>query len=361
MEYPIPRWVGDTKILVGKVREILSTFITDPEHLAYFLSENSVEKYWKRTFTHKSVNPNYNYETLEFYGDKVMNYAFAMYLYQRFGSEINQTNGTLLMNIYVYKQYQAKIANNLGLKDYIYINPNIPTPNVNIREDVVEAFFGSINQIGDEIQMGLGYVYCYNFITVIYNEVDINPSSIPIGPKTVLNQIYAKMGFGEPRYMVEKTDDPRLGEFKVSIVNRNGDVISTAYGSKPAAEVEAARLAIEKLKSEGITEETANEEKINRLKANSQLDAQIKRVEQAIEVHNKEFPNNPIARFDIRPVHTQGSGNQAHLTFGLEMFYKDRYGKQQKKTVGIKSGNNAMSTKIDLLKDYADSVLGTHE
>ena len=92
-----------------------------------------------------------SYETMEFLGDSILGSIVSSYLYQRFYKIYNQDEGflTYLKNRIVCGESLAVISKKLGLHKFIVISKHIEDScdgrnNLNILEDVFEAFIGAI-------------------------------------------------------------------------------------------------------------------------------------------------------------------------------------------------------------------------
>jgi dsRNA-specific ribonuclease len=145
---------------------------------------------WMSAFTHLSIDPRreYNYEVLEFLGDRALKYAFTKYISRRF-PEISQDNLTRVETTYMSKIFQPKFARDLGLVKYtLYTDKFIPD---DIQEDVFEAFIGALDKVSDEIEDGLGIINVFNFITNFFNgyTFDLRGESGNIS-KTLFIQIF---------------------------------------------------------------------------------------------------------------------------------------------------------------------------
>ena len=101
-------------------------------------------------FTHKSAcrSPECtSYERLEFIGDRVVGFIVALYLYNKFPNE-NEGFLTRLKTKLVCSKFFSYLASQLGLHDYIIMNPRgLRTgqhKSPKIMEDVFEALCGAI-------------------------------------------------------------------------------------------------------------------------------------------------------------------------------------------------------------------------
>ena len=93
----------------------------------------------------------YSYETMEFLGDSILGSIVSSYLYERFYKIYNQNEGflTYLKNRIVCGESLAVLSKKIGLNKFIVISKHIEDScdgrnNLNILEDVFEAFIGAI-------------------------------------------------------------------------------------------------------------------------------------------------------------------------------------------------------------------------
>ena len=93
----------------------------------------------------------YSYETMEFLGDSILGSIVSSYLYERFYKIYNQDEGflTYLKNRIVCGESLAVLSKKIGLNKFIVISKHIEDycdgrNNLNILEDVFEAFIGAI-------------------------------------------------------------------------------------------------------------------------------------------------------------------------------------------------------------------------
>jgi dsRNA-specific ribonuclease len=356
-----PPWVNNIKLLQGKVFSIIGRII-DTTHIDALLDETALTTYWAPAFTHKSVDakPDKNYEKLEFFGDKVMNYVFSMHIRERFGGEIDQAKGTLLMNQYMSKEFQAQLAEKLGLPEYVRFDPKYPNVNIHIKEDVIEAFFGCLSALSDDrIQKGFGTIYCFNLINDIFNDIPIVLEDIRKDPVTRLKELFEKLAWGTPQYTTKNSDNPKLGEVKVEIrYAQTGQVLGVGYGTKTKAEAEAATNSLKTLEDEGITVEYADQEKLERQRQrNPEFERQYRRVQAAIEKLNEVARNSgrvTISDFKITQVETHRVQGGQRYTFAIQVAWKGSDGKLVWKIITQQTGDDQDRTKIRVMKEFAD-------
>lgn len=361
-----PSWTNDLSALQGAIYAILVRANVDPNDVAPLMNQEALLDYWVPAFTHSSVDANKNYEKLEFYGDKALQYAFMSYIRQRFKNELNPDKLTLVLNKYMSTMFQAKLASDLGLDKLIRYDLNAPDDaktkkpiGVKVREDVLEAFFGALSTLADDkIQPGLGYIYVFNLISDIFNEIPIDLSEELKHPVSQLKELFEKYQWGYPDYQTSPSDDSAKGEIKVEVRSVTGETLGVGYGSQKAAESQAAQNALDNLAKQGITIETATEEKLRRTRGqNLEFDRQYRRVEAAIAKLNQQLAAKekvPIDKFKIVSVESRRVQGRSRQTFSIEVAYDLGDGRLVWRSIKQLTGDTPDQTRIDLMKTFAD-------
>lgn len=356
-----PTWFTNTRILQEEIYKILVDRLKmelDPPLIKILFDNEAMINYWIPAFTHKTVDAANNYETLEFYGDKVLNYAFSQYLRDKFGGKLNQNTGTLLSNQYMSKVYQAELARKMGLVELMRYDPEEPKINVSVQEDAFEAFAGALNNLAeDRIKRGLGFIFIFNMLTALFEDEEIVLSEVRRDVKTELKEIYEKMGWGEPYYDTKENDNPRLGAKKSEIRSRTGDVLGTGYGSQDTAQFEAARNALATLAAQGITWKRADEIKMERnRKRNPEFERQYQRMQQAITALNEILNKSgkvQIVDFKLSNIDQRKVGAGMRHTYSIKVAYDTPNGMIWK-DLQQKTGGDSDQTKVSLMKEFAD-------
>lgn len=357
-------WIGNVEILQRKVFELIGRVTTDVQQIHLLLDQSAMDNYWKPAFTHESVDAVNNYESLELYGDAVLGYAFLMYLRELAkaqGRTLTAQQGTLLLNEYMSKDYQAKLATQLGLVEYVRYDPGNPKINKSVREDVFEAFFGALNNIADDrLAPGVGYIFCYNLLREIFGQIPIRFDEIRQDVITQLKEIHDKMAWGQPQVVPVKNDRPELGEYKIEIRALNGEVLGTGYGSRDEAERRATEVALQKLAQRGITRETADERKLEKAKLNNpQFELQYRRLEKAIERLNQYSTaagRANIIEFKVVNKSSVRTGKGYRYTVGIEGLYRSPSGTSEWSTIDQYTGDDNAQARIELMKQFADKL-----
>lgn len=360
-----PDWVNNPAILQQNIYNILIDklrFDLDPQQINILLGQDAMTNYWIPTFTHKTIDPDNNYETLEFYGDKVLSYAFSQYLRKRLGKELNESKGTLLINKYMSKNYQAELASRMDLPQLIRYDPEEPKLSTSIKEDAFEAFSGALcNLAEDQIKPGMGPIYIFNMLVALFKDVPINLADVSRDPITELKEIYEKMGWGDPYYETTESDAPQLGPKKTQIRNRTGIVLGTGYGNTNTSKAQAAERALEKLSKEGYTWETADAAKVQRNRErNSEFDKQYERVEAAVAELNKKAQaagKAQVNNFKILKMEERQASSGMRYSYSLQLAFPTAGDGVKWINAGTKAGNNSDQTKITLMKEFADKYV----
>lgn len=352
-----PDWVSNLKILQRAIFELLKGVVS-PEDITVLLSDSAMKKYWIRCFTHKSADAKNNYEGLEFYGDTVLGYVFVSYLRDLYKDTLNQHKATLFLNKYMSKKYQAYLASKMGLVDLVRFDPKHPGADVSIREDVFEAFFGTLNNASDDlIQKGMGYMYCFNLLRDIFEHEELEePEEIRRDAITELKEIYEGMRWGEPNYRVENSDRPEMGRVKVSVISKVGGILGVGYApTRDEAQLIAAEEALKTLEQkEGIDRAYVEQEKIKREQGkNPEFAKQYRRVELAIAKVNETAraqKRATIEEFKLESVEKV----PGTYTFSLNVAYRGADGKLNWKIVKQNTDRNKEVARIGLMKEFAD-------
>lgn len=166
------------------------------------------EKYlktWIITFTHESVNRNSteNYEALEHLGDKVMGLNFCKYLFEKF-PEISNSQLNTLAIYFMSKMRQNQFSAALDLSRYVRTFYDY---GVNLSEDIIEAFFGALYQVGNRLEENLGDRLCYLMMKYLFRDMPIDINRSYISPIAELNDISQRYGWG-PIGLMDELNKP---------------------------------------------------------------------------------------------------------------------------------------------------------
>ena len=249
---------------------LISKIIPDsPDREAYL--QNNFLTYWVQSFTSKTVDPQFNYEVMEMLGDRLMKAAFADYIIQRI-SNITESQLTELQNYYLVKTQQGPLAQRLGMGNYIRTVGDVT---VNLLEDVLEAFFGALFRVSEEVAGGLGYYNVFQMIVAFYGQEPIEEQLQVVKggtSKTIVVQTFPRLHLDRPIENSFRTAEglteftltlkPSAREFFEGMGITLPPVIGRGRGkSKRAAENTAYTEALNLLRQRGISEQWIEEQR----------------------------------------------------------------------------------------------------
>lgn len=195
------------------LQQVLSLSNLNKQYYDILLDKESLIMY-DQVFTHKTANPDNNYEYLEFLGDTTLNKSIAWYLSRRF-PQLKCPQGVkvltrLKINL-ISKRSFASFAKQLHFWDFVSADMDVRSMKMDkTLEDVFEAFFGATELIIDSrIQMGAGYLICYNIVKHLLDSRDISLKYEHLfDAKTRLKEIFDHFSdkLGELKYDTKKVD-----------------------------------------------------------------------------------------------------------------------------------------------------------
>ncbi|MCL6572892.1 MAG: hypothetical protein K6T88_14610, partial [Bacillus sp. (in: Bacteria)] len=261
-------WLSRVK---NTIRKILTDISVPEDQLELMLSDEAM-KTWIKAFTHQSFihgGITDNYEKLEILGDAFLKASFVRYLMRRYKNTLEPSHITALQDRYMSKVFQRQLAVKMGFQPLI--RSSDLKVNMNILEDVFEAFFGALIEVSDEITEGFGYINAYNLIVFLFNPIQFNLAYAYGRSKTQIKEFFEKLGWGVPIATEMETD---IGyRFIISItpagsayLANRGIIIPTEIGvaeatTKKVAMHEAYDNALANLARYGITREWIQREK----------------------------------------------------------------------------------------------------
>jgi dsRNA-specific ribonuclease len=217
-------------------------------------------KYYACAFTHKTADPENNYEWLEFLGDVTLNKAIAWYLTQRF-PQLNCAEGVkiltrLKINL-ISKRSFAHFAKQLHFWEFISGNGDVRhNKQEKTLEDVFEAFFGATELIlNEKVRPGTGEHICYRIIASLLDTSDLSLRYTDLfDAKTRLKEVFDYYGvdqLGKQTIEADRVD----GQYTVHLFrvhNGNKQLLASGQGPlKSDAAQQASERAIEFLKKQG--------------------------------------------------------------------------------------------------------------
>jgi dsRNA-specific ribonuclease len=240
------------------------------KHYREQLLTDEAMTYFATAFTHPSADLNANYDFFETLGDNTLNKCVVWYLPRRF-PQINCPQGkdilTKLKITIIQTKGFGEIADKLGFWDFISCDKDIRKSQVfrmKILEDCLEAFFGALEWfLDDKFKIGVGYSVCYKIVSKLLDAKEISLKYTDLyDNKTILKELFDKIslrGHGEISYdskQVGMIGTDKLYHSSAIQTYPNGQKRVIGQGknvNKAEAEKMAAKEALEKLASEGLS------------------------------------------------------------------------------------------------------------
>jgi ribonuclease III len=189
-------------------------------------------------------------ERLEFLGDAVLELGVSRYLYS---TEPTMTEGELtkLRAAIVCEPSLVKFSNELGFGNYILLGKGEEQTGGRMRPallaDVFEAFIGALY-----IDQGMEAVIPF-LEKVVFPKISVGAFSHVMDYKSRLQEIVQQNNNGQLQYEIIEEKGPAHAKKFVTVVRLGGQDLGTGLGkSKKEAEQEAARHAIQVLKSRQV-------------------------------------------------------------------------------------------------------------
>ncbi|MCB9982727.1 MAG: ribonuclease III [Rhodospirillales bacterium] len=197
--------------------------------------------------THSSAAAGYNYERLEFLGDRVLGLVIAELLYGRFPKE---AEGDLAKRLAALVQgtFLAKIAVELELGAYLNLSEAEKqaggAENENILADVFESMIGAL-------YLDAGFGKCQDLIHALWaDRLDVMKEP-PLHPKTQVQEWAQARGLGLPGYaIVDQTGPDHAPIFEIELRLEGFDPVRAQGRSRGLAEKEAARAFMKQRQDE---------------------------------------------------------------------------------------------------------------
>ena len=202
------KWKEDIKQFL---REFLPKFIENkPFPIDRYLSEEYMH-IWESCWTHDSFDPSFNYEELELLGDRSLELNLTKYfMYFRF-KHLNKHEITSLKSRYVDKNFLKSLSPKYGFTKFVRAEVGL---NQHVREDIFESFLGALELVSDTILFGLSAINSFNFVSFVYNDVDIDLTATR-GKKTmIVPQLFEQLGFTKKAGLaLIETSEPTENDF----------------------------------------------------------------------------------------------------------------------------------------------------
>ncbi len=201
------------------------------------------EKILLQAITHKSFDPNNNYENLEFLGDRVLGLVVSKKLFELFPNEKVGSLDKKLASL-VNKNKCLEVGNLLNLKEYVITGNSKSSKNIvenKIISDCCEAIIGAI-------YLDRGFEVSKIFILKLWKNLINNSEITFVDAKTRLQEYSLKNFKILPIYKLVSNTGPRhKPKFKVGVKLKNSNYIYAIGSSKKIAEQSAASELLKKI------------------------------------------------------------------------------------------------------------------
>lgn len=199
----------------------------------------------ERALTHSSTNDAFNYQRLEFLGDRVLGLVIAHALFEEFRGE-NEGGLAKRHTALVQGPTLAIIGQAHGIGDHILLSESERQAggqmNENIISDVVESLLGAVYIDG-------GYEAAQAVILKLWGDNIKTLQEVPQDPKTELQEWVQARGLELPQYeIVEKTGPDHAPSFVIQLSIEGQEPMIAQGTSRRAAEKTVARKMLKFLK-----------------------------------------------------------------------------------------------------------------
>ena len=201
------------------------------------------EKILLQAITHKSFDPNNNYENLEFLGDRVLGLVVSKKLFELFPNEKVGSLDKKLASL-VNKNKCLEVGNLLNLKEFVITGNSKSSRNIvenKIISDCCEAIIGAI-------YLDRGFEVSKIFILKLWKNLINNSEITFVDAKTRLQEYSLKNFKILPIYKLVSNTGPRhKPKFKVGVKLKNSTYVYAIGSSKKIAEQSAASELLKKI------------------------------------------------------------------------------------------------------------------
>jgi ribonuclease III len=206
------------------------------------------EKLLQTALTHSSTGEQYNYERLEFLGDRVLALVIAGFLFQKFPEEAEGDLAKRLSSL-VQGTTLARLSARLSLGEYIVFSPSEReaggASNDHILADVFEALIGALYLDG-------GFEPCRTLIETQWQDVLLTMKKPPMHPKTEVQEWAQSQGLPLPLYEITGQSGPdHAPVFEISMLVKGYAPVVSHGKSRAEAEKIAAREFLKMMTESG--------------------------------------------------------------------------------------------------------------
>ena len=199
------------------------------------------ESLWLEALTHGSTGGGFNYERLEFLGDRVLGLAIAGWLYRN--SSGSEGELAQRLNALVSRQVCAAVAREIGAPAHVRLGKQARDDGAadsdNVLGDVTEALLGAS-------LLQSGYPHTRDIVWRLWRS-RVEDTGRTKHPKSALQEWAAGSNRKPPEYeLVARSGPDHASRFTVRVSVKNVGEVEAMANSKQDAETEAARVFMEK-------------------------------------------------------------------------------------------------------------------
>jgi len=199
------------------------------------------ESLWLEALTHGSTGAGFNYERLEFLGDRVLGLAIAGWLFRN--SSGSEGELAQRLNALVSRQACAAVAREIGAPPHVRLGKQARDDGAadsdNVLGDVTEALLGAS-------LLESGYPPTRDIVWRLW-KARVESTGRSKHPKSALQEWAAGSNRKPPEYaLVGRSGPDHASQFTVRVSVKNVGEVEAMANSKQEAETEAARLFMER-------------------------------------------------------------------------------------------------------------------
>lgn len=207
-------WLNNLK---DRLAYFIGIFLQTDTYTSTILSEDNMI-IWVKAFMHETYNYVYNYEGMEFLGDKLCSSKFSTYMVAKY-PRLTQNELTEYHNQYMSAEHQSYISDDLGLTDFMLAYKDL-NPTIKTKTDLFESFIGAVYLTCSKIDMCLADTILTNIFTLIGEQFPFEKKMIHGQNKHRITQILESLNFS-----------PSVGdEFRV-ILHEENSGLATAVNT----------------------------------------------------------------------------------------------------------------------------------
>ena len=261
------RWSEDLKHFLRT--EMLPRVTTSKDAIEKMLAPEHFQL-WERSFTDSTFDPNQekNYEIVELLGDAVLENVYLRFINEAYPL-LNESQLSELKMVHLAKQVQSQISMSLGMGKYVRTRVRLGAA---IYEDVLEAFFGTLEIVGDAaFKKSAGYGLCFNLAVNLYKDIPIEAAHLLANAKTLVKQAAERLRIIQPgSHLPEDSVEDERGyvTFTISLppngitvlrnlgINIKNPILARNVAkTKKMAGISAYKMALNTLNEIGVTPE----------------------------------------------------------------------------------------------------------